>query len=863
VSALGDRIHAADFVPDPATPFDELANSVHASAFDLVKQVLTGLGEQSDVDPASPGFLTQYAAAAGIGLVLMAFSAVFAVVHSMRRGGRDDLRESLFKYLPAAVFLLVFSPAIGVLVLNAANAATRGVADWGAATTGNAASRVDALAAISADRLPGGTFVGLVVPVLIVAGALGVFLVLAVAKIGLPVAGIIAGVGWGMLVHPLWRPRAMRVPALWLGLVFAKPALFLVLAAAFGALGDPGRRAGRGHRPDPAVPAGRRVGRLRRGPARPGPPVPGRGAPVGGSRCAGGRRAGRRTRTGHLLTGPGGRRHVAGSRAGPGPGRGRAHDRTSLRTGTAGSPGPGPAEGAPRCSQTESPGRDRPYRGAVPTGRGENLMRTSILGGEIAGRGLLGKVDGRTGAALGATALVAVWLWLGLGGVAGTSTGLGVAAAGTAVLFPWNGQRSPAAGWVRGWRFLLRCRRGVTTYTAGPGGAEPVLPGPLGRVTPLELAGTAHEDMFVLRHANPGEPPYLSVVLEVEGQPQRLRTVAEFEAASARYGVMLSQLARDGSFIRGLQQVNHILPHDPARHRAFVAARVADRPGIEALVSSYEDLIDLTTHTAEQHRNYLMARFPLTGEFAAAARRYGRGEAGWAGLVREELARLTELVGRADLVRPRVLGEQRTCAVLRSMQDPSYPVDQHEGVRWSNCWQDYRSERGHLAVNDRWLHRVAVVPPDAVAAVPLGPHWLAPLLVEVNPAVIRTLSVRMEFVPARVARARAVRDVAVDGASRHNAAVKGQIGDGTDEALLSASRWRLDDLTPGSGHHGVNWTMALPVTAADPAELASASTRVANAAANCAIGRLEWQDTWHDAAAIATYPLARGMAVTG
>lgn len=486
-------------------------------------------------------------------------------------------------------------------------------------------------------------------------------------------------------------------------------------------------------------------------------------------------------------------------------------------------------------------------------------MRTSILGGEVVGRGMLGKVDSRTGAALGGVGLIAVWLWLGIGGATGTIAGLGVVIVGVAVLYPWNGRRSPAAGWVRAWRFLVRRRRGVAAFVADPDNEQAVTPPPVGRVSPLDLAGTPHEDMFVLRHANPGESPYLSVVMEVDGQPQGLRTVAEFEAASARYGVMLSQLARDGSFIRGLQQINRILPHDPARHRAFIAARVSERPGIESLVRSYEDLIDLTTHTAEQHRNYLVARFPMTGEFGAAARRYGQGEAGWAGLVREELARLAELVSRADLVRPRVLGEQRTCAVLRSMQDPSYPVDQHEGIRWHNCWQDYQGERGHVAVNERWLHRVAVVPRDAIGAVPLGSHWLAPLLVEVNPAVIRTLSVRMEFVPARVARARAVRDVAVDGASRHNAAEKGQIGDGTDEMLLSASRRRLNDLTPGSGHHGVEWSMSLSVTAADTGELARASTRVANAAANCAIGRLEWQDTWHDAAAITTYPLARGM----
>ncbi|EME51773.1 hypothetical protein [Amycolatopsis decaplanina] len=234
---IDGRGHLAEFVPDASTPLDDLANSVHASAFDLVKQVLNGLGEQGNVNPAAPGFLTQYAAAAGLGLVVMAFAAIFSVFHGLRRGGRDDLRESLFKYLPLAVLLIVFSPAIGVLVSSVANAATEGITGWGATTIGQTGSRVEKLAGITADKLPGGAFTGLIVSMLIVAGALGIFLILAVEKIGLPVAGIIAGIGWGMLVHPVWRPKALRVPGLWLGLIFAKPLLFLLLAAAFGAFG--------------------------------------------------------------------------------------------------------------------------------------------------------------------------------------------------------------------------------------------------------------------------------------------------------------------------------------------------------------------------------------------------------------------------------------------------------------------------------------------------------------------------------------------------------------------------------------------------------------------------------------------------
>jgi hypothetical protein len=92
-------------------------------------------------------------------------------------------------------------------------------------------------------------------------------------------------------------------------------------------------------------------------------------------------------------------------------------------------------------------------------------------------------------------------------------------------------------------------------------------------------------------------------------------------------------------------------------------------------------------------------------------------------------------------------------------------------------------------------------------------------------------------------------------------AKSGSIDDGTDSVLLSASQRRLRDLAPGSGHQGVDWSMAISVTAADPAELRRACMRVANEAAGSAITDLVWQDEAHDLAVLSTYPLARGMAV--
>lgn len=493
-----------------------------------------------------------------------------------------------------------------------------------------------------------------------------------------------------------------------------------------------------------------------------------------------------------------------------------------------------------------------------------------MLGGEIRRRGLLGSLSTPAYVALGAAGGIAFVMWLAIGDTTGAISGFAVLAGTYGLVRPW-GRRSIAAQALWAWRWRRRQLRGETTFIApevarqsDPGdlfGPLWTLPTPLGRVEPLDLRGTLWEHMFILWHHNPGERAYLSVLMEVQGQASGLRADRAYEVASIRYGTLLAQLAKAGSFLRGLQQINRIVPHDATPHREFIARRLSTRPGLEAVIESYEDLVDLTASTAEQHRNFLVARFPLTVEFYEEARSYGDGPAGWAGLVREELARLADLAVRAELTRPQVLGEQRTCAVLRSLQDPRWPIDQHEGVRWDTCWQSYTTEPDRMVVNDQWHTRTAFLPRDGIAPAPLGPRWLAPLLTAVTPSVIRTLSVRMEFVPDKVARAKARADVAQDGASLLDDAKKGRVDDGTDTVMLSASQRRLHDLAPGSGNQGVNWSMAISVTAADEAELRRACMRVANEAAQSALTDLDWQDRAQDAAVLATYPLGRGMAV--
>jgi len=223
-----------NLVQAPASAVDDLANTVKAAAVDLTAKVLTGLHEVGHFDPASAWFRDQYAAAAGIGLVVMAVSAILTIARSASgQAGRWDLREALLTYLPLGAFLLVFSPAIGALLAQAADGLATGLDRWAGGHLADANRKLAALGAVTADQLPGGVFVGLLAFLLMVIGAFCVFAGLLVQQVGLPITGVVAAVAWGMFVNPRTRRVALRVPLTWIGLLLAKPVLYLVLGVVF------------------------------------------------------------------------------------------------------------------------------------------------------------------------------------------------------------------------------------------------------------------------------------------------------------------------------------------------------------------------------------------------------------------------------------------------------------------------------------------------------------------------------------------------------------------------------------------------------------------------------------------------------
>ena len=519
----------------------------------------------------------------------------------------------------------------------------------------------------------------------------------------------------------------------------------------------------------------------------------------------------------------------------------------------------------------------------------EHEQRTSILGSEIARRGMLGIAEPVL-IAWGATVGVCLFAFFVIGQswpVLTFDLVLAAAVFGTTIEF--ESRESYASVKMKELRNKQRRKRGEHIYrnpadpmfgepSADPGWAQPV---PLGTASPVDLTGTGLDDMFIVEHNTPGDNDYYSVVLSIQGLAEGLRGDPAWAVSSSAFGKTLANFARKGSFIRGIGLLHRSVPADLAPHVNWMARKVEAMGDKAQLVlpaiRAYGQLIDRITPYSEDHRSYGVLIFPKTQQLLAEGARLARRKCaptigGVAQVIRDETMRAVGSLQMAKMGRVEVYGEHRACADIRAYLDPSFPLDSHRGARWENCWPSYFGHEETVEISDRWHTRVGVVPPRNIEPIELGPLWHAPLLTGVDPdpgddeisasPTIRTIAVRMDFVEAALARSAAKKDATSDRARQIEEERKGKTTDGTSEVLASASARRREDLKPGSGHHGVIYSMSLSVTGRDEDDVMRACMRVEQAADQSAISGIEWQDNRHDVAMFHTLPLGRGLAAS-
>ena len=533
-------------------------------------------------------------------------------------------------------------------------------------------------------------------------------------------------------------------------------------------------------------------------------------------------------------------------------------------------------------------------------------VRTSVLGGEVASRGVpvAQLVIGGAGVLAGVVAMVMIGGLFGLG----VAAAVVIAALGSTLNLINDESLAGIAAhrcstwWRRrdGRHIWLTPGDPALGIAPDPDYGDPdvdpgwTFPPALGACEPIDLAGTGLDDLFILWHHNPGERSYFQIIMSVQGQAEGLRSNERWAQNQAAYSEsVLNAAARDTVFTRSLQLVLRVVPADLDPHEQWLEREVAKLPAdraaqLEPAIVSYGHLIDDARPLSEEPYSYLSIAIPENGRLMAEASRIARSknataEGGVAQVIRDEAARIQRALQSAGFGRVDVLGEQRACAVMRAMINPSFALDRHQGAGWRNWIPTFFGGHDSVLVRastdpDRreeyWHTRVGVIPPSKIPPVQLGPAWLTPLLSRVEPdpgdpgdglppsPTMRTIAVRMDLVPARIARQATKRHATNDAAKAIELQQKGQISDGSEEVLSSSSARRREDLKAGTGYHGVIWSMAVAVTGRDADDLDRACDRVTAAAGDSAIPEIRWCTDHHDIAQFWTLPLGRGLART-
>src|SRR5699024_7555106 len=126
------------------------------------------------------------------------------------------------------------APGAAQLLVSLADALSEGIGSPLGMSADDAVNNVSAVMGdLTSDTIVGGAISGIVLFVLVIIGVCATFFGLLMHAAALPILSAVAGIGFGMWVHPKWREKALRPVMVFIGMVFMMPLLLLMLGVVF------------------------------------------------------------------------------------------------------------------------------------------------------------------------------------------------------------------------------------------------------------------------------------------------------------------------------------------------------------------------------------------------------------------------------------------------------------------------------------------------------------------------------------------------------------------------------------------------------------------------------------------------------
>ena len=231
LSAAGVDKNVVEAVSNPSSQVAKFVNQLKKDGVGALSEAINLMNSAFHFEANADWFRSTYAAAAGIGLLLLAGNFVVGIA----RAGRGNLPASeAFGRLGASLLLgmtgLFFTPALAYTVSTVVDAAGDGVASLvGASQDSLTGSLLNPTTAMTTDSTPLGWTGTILVFVLCFIAGVMLMLSLAAQLVTAYFSAVALGVMWGFATSEKGRERLKRVGAFFLSALIAKPVILFFL----------------------------------------------------------------------------------------------------------------------------------------------------------------------------------------------------------------------------------------------------------------------------------------------------------------------------------------------------------------------------------------------------------------------------------------------------------------------------------------------------------------------------------------------------------------------------------------------------------------------------------------------------------
>lgn len=229
----GVNAGVVDAVSNPTGQVDKMVNRLKTDSVGAMDKGLSYVTHTLSFDANATWFRQTYAAAAGVGLFLLAYTLIAAVMRaSSGRLPASEAFGAVGASLAYGIIGLTFTPVFAYVLSGLSDALSEGVASWiGSNPDAIASSLLNPGLALTTDNSPLGWFGAVLIYVLFFLAALSLLITFAAQLVATYLGAVGLGVMWGMVMTPRGRKNVARACIYVACLIFTKPLILFFVGA--------------------------------------------------------------------------------------------------------------------------------------------------------------------------------------------------------------------------------------------------------------------------------------------------------------------------------------------------------------------------------------------------------------------------------------------------------------------------------------------------------------------------------------------------------------------------------------------------------------------------------------------------------